>query len=213
MPASEYQTRQETCAWAATRKPKDLNPGRESKSQAPTKGSRQRHHFRIGRIRVDYHRVPLNNMFACTHKTLPANLRRLISSQRKHKIGPRPLPNSCYLRCDRCLPDAPPPPAPLARTHSPGRVPTSHDSRLCNCFLIRRRTGHESASGNSGKAYKRKVAGVDKVDTVGGVRLDHGRMEGTGRQRQSSVCDSQRGEFRCARSVCEELRFVPINRR
>lgn len=37
------------------------------------------------------------------------NLCRLISSQRKHQIGPLPLPNSCYLRCDRRLPDPSPP--------------------------------------------------------------------------------------------------------
>lgn len=101
------------------------------------------------------------------------------------------------------------PRSPLARIHSPSRVPTSDDSRLCNCFLIRRRTGHESTSGNSGKAYKRKVAGVDKVDTVGGVGLDHSRMEGTGRQRRSFVCGSQCGEFRCAQSIPEELKIHP----
>lgn len=54
----------------------------------------------------------------CLHALIrrsPHNLRRLISTHRKHKIGPLLLPNSCYLRCDRCLPDRP----PLTHTFTP----------------------------------------------------------------------------------------------
>lgn len=55
----------------------------------------------------------------CLHALIrrsPHNLRRLISTHRKHKIGPLLPPNSCYLRCDRCLPDRPP---PRSHTRSP----------------------------------------------------------------------------------------------
>lgn len=108
---------------AGTRSPggqseaKEFHPRLESKSPRSTKGG--------GASSVTSESVTsewitaVSLLTTCLHALIrrsPHNLRRLISTHRKHEIGPLLLPNSCYLRCDRCLPDRPP---PHSHTHSP----------------------------------------------------------------------------------------------